>query len=611
MKTLANLICLTFSLTFFAQNLKPFNGEFPSGKSQSGNATYSFYENPDTHEYLKQGLFKYTFVGKGDYKGYNQTITGSFDKGLKNGLWTYNVSMIDFGTDNYFTGTVTLVANYKNGYADGNWKMIRSYKSRQKLYSYPNYYWGPFGALKSMNVSMNFQNGSIVGNVSINDAFAKFKATGNYDNNSMCIGTWLIDDLGWGKHRELIYKDNVLYEFIARDNNGQVLEGTRKYQDYYDKIIKAKALSESEREEQDLILKNDCGGDDSAATNNIKEYFSKLLSIDYFLYEQIGGDLTFKEGFKGGCELSVATTNFTPLVENNDYKNAEALNDKNKLLEAFNLYSKIDLKTVKPSEIKLVSEKISLIKPKIAQLIATYDDNSKFFSESIKAQKDSLLTDFSNIKKDFKIKSVKVYNKYTYTYDEKRPKEVSNSYCLNPWNESSYNALQCFNSNLEFYEPYQRAITMAFFQYYDALSSEEENVRKSRLYFEFDNTDNELYTYDKSTFINNLNDAKKGYTKSKLVMNLINNSNEKKAQIATLNDNNKKKILFKKQLIVYDDAMTKYNAFSGLDETIIFFNELNKIMDNTILYYSQDTKSLEEKLKEVETVEQIKSLLLE
>jgi hypothetical protein len=601
MKTLVNLIFLTLSINVLSQNLKPFSGEFPSGKSQSGNATYSFYENPDTHEYVKQGLFKYTFVGKGDYKGYNQTITGSFDKGLKNGLWSYNISMLDFGTDNYFTGTVTLVASYKNGYADGNWKMIRSYKSRQKLYSYPSYYWGPFSALKTMNVSMNFKNGSIVGNVSINDAFAKFKATGNYDNNSMCVGTWLIDDLGWGKHRELIYKDNVLYEFIARNNNGQVLEGTSKYQEYYDRIIKAKALSESEREEQGIILQNNCGGDDAAATNNIKEYFSKLLSIDYFLYEQIGGDLTFKEGFKGGCELSIVKTNFKPLVENNDYKNAEALNDKNKLLEAFNLYSKIDLKTVKPSEVKLVSDKISLIKPKIAELIATYNDNSKFFSESIKAQTDSLLTDFSNIKKDFKIKSIKEYNKYTYTYDEKRPKEASYSCnCLNPWNESSDNALKCFNLNLEFYEPYQRAITIDFFHYYDALSSEEDKVRNSRLDFEFENTDKEYYTYDKTTFIKNLKDAKSAYILSKSVMNLYNKAIEKKDEIETLNSQNKKKIIFKKYNLVYNELMNRYNnySFDSLNTLISFSDKIKNL-------YNQDTELLEKQLKEIETVDEI------
>lgn len=42
--------------------------------------------------------------------------------------------------------------------------------------------------------------------------------------------------------------------------------------------------------------------------------------------------------------------------------------------------------------------------------------------------------------------------------------------------------------------------------------------------------------------------------------------------------------------------------------TILIF--INKISDKVIAYYSQDTKELEKKLKEVETAEQIKSILL-
>lgn len=602
-----------------SQNLQVFNGDFSCGLAQNGKAKYTYYEDPETHNYLKQGVFAFSIIGKGNLAGLNQTINGSFDKGLKNGLWTYKTIMTNMSAGNYYyTGTISLIANYKNGYANGNWKLIRSYKSKT--------WYTAYGPLKTMTVSMNFLNGSLVGNVSIVDEFGNFKATGNYDNNSMCVGTWKIDDFGWNKHRELIYKDNVLYEFVARDNNGEVQSGTTKYQEKYDNFSKAKAIPDNEKEDAEFQIVTDCGGDNSAATNNIKEYFKKLLSNSDFLYEQIGGDLTYKEGFKGGCEFSVSKTNFTPLADNNDYKIAEALNDKNKILEAFTQYLKINLKTIKPSEIKLVSEKISLIKPKISELIATYHANSKFFSESIKDQSDSLLTDFNSLKKDFKIKSVKEYNKYTYRYDEKSPKTVSYyCNCIEPWSLQpkqrfsedpwlvSYddNTLKCFDLNLEFYEPYQKFITKAFFYFNNALSSEGVNVRKSNLDFNFDNINNQFYTYDKSTFINNLKDAKNVYIQSKSLMNLYTKANEKKAEIETLNNNNKKRILLKKYTLIFDDVITKYNNLSNIDDIIKSFTDLIKITDKTILYYSQDTKALEEKLKETEIVEQIKSLLLE
>ena len=76
------------SLSAYCQTLKTFNGTFNDGKLQNGTAVYTYYEDPNTHEYLKQGAFKYTFTGKGDYQGYDQTITGNFEKGLKNGTGT-------------------------------------------------------------------------------------------------------------------------------------------------------------------------------------------------------------------------------------------------------------------------------------------------------------------------------------------------------------------------------------------------------------------------------------------------------------------------------------------------------------------------------------------
>ena len=362
------LLVLTMSYSF-GQTLKTFNGPFNDGRSQNGNATYTYYEDPNSHEYLKQGIFKYTFKGQEGYKGFNETITGNFEKGLKNGIWSYIITMTDFGQGNpYTTGTVTLTANYKNGYADGNWKQVRALKNRNLYLVYGQYKWNPFDALKTMSIDMNFKSGYLVGAVNINDEFAKFKASGSYDNNSLCLGTWLINDMNWGKNRELIYKDNTLYEFIARGNNGEVLEGTTKYQENYDNLTKAKVMPPLEREEAGLSIDTVCGKDLCAATNNIKDYFPNMFSNDYFLYEFIGGDLSFKEGFKGGCNINVTQHNYTPLSENNSYNDAEVFFKKNELLRAYEEYTQIDLNNIKPSQKKLVTVRINLIKSQIPEI---------------------------------------------------------------------------------------------------------------------------------------------------------------------------------------------------------------------------------------------------
>jgi antitoxin component YwqK of YwqJK toxin-antitoxin module len=258
----------------------------------------------------------------------------------------------------------------------------------------------------------------------------------------------------------------------------------------------------------------------------------------------------------------------------------------------------------------MVNEKYP--KDKISEILETSHTDSKFFSEYIKSQYDSLIKDFKTQKADFKIKSVKEYNKYTYAYDDKRPTPVSyNCDCLEPWNEQyADNALKCLEMNKEFYEPYQRAITTAFFKYDEALTKEENKVERSVGSFYFENTHNQFYTYDKNTFLANLKEAKSNYELSKSVRAIYNSAIEKKNQITSLNDQNKKKTLFKKYLIVYEDLIAKCNSYTSLTETIKVLNTLLALSDKAIICYSKDTKDLESKLKEVETSEQIQTILL-
>ena len=229
MKRIFTILLATMAFCSFSQTLKTFNGPFNDGKSQNGTAVYTYYEDPTTREYVKQGAFKYTFIGKGDYIGFNHTITGNFEKGLKHGLWTYTITMTDFGTKNPFaTGTVTLIANYKNGYADGNWKEVNSYKTRNKYLNYGQYSWDAFGPIKSMTINFNFKNGYLAGSCNINDEFAKYKVVGNYNDSGFYSGTWVVNDMAWNNNSEEVFKDEFLYETLVRNNNGEV-QNINKY----------------------------------------------------------------------------------------------------------------------------------------------------------------------------------------------------------------------------------------------------------------------------------------------------------------------------------------------------------------------------------------------
>lgn len=601
MKKIFTIIISLIAINAIGQTLKSFNGPFTDGKTQNGTAVYTYYEDPDTREYLKQGAFKYIFNGKGDYQGYDQTITGNFEKGLKHGTWTYTITMTDFGSNNpYYTGTITLVANYKNGYADGNWKKVRSYKQRKKFLSYGQYKWDTFGPVKTMTINMNFKNGYLVGAVSINDEFANFKATGSYDNNGLAIGTWLINDMGWGKNRELIYKDNYLYEFVARSNQGEVLEGSTKYQKGYDNLVKAKSMTPTEREEAGISIDTICGGS-CAATNNIQEYFNKLLVNEYFLYDFTKGDLTYKEGIKGGCDIQVRQTNFSALSENSDFKNAEDAYNKGELIKAYRFYSKIKLDNFKPSERSKVTGKIAELNPKVEALIESNHAFGEFFPQYIKSQYDSLVADFNTTKQNFKIKSTE-YNQHTYKFD---------CDCLNPWNKQyASNATECFKKYPNYYEPYQKAITECYFKFDKALDDEENSVKRSRMYIYFNNTNHTFYAYDKQIFLKNIATAKDNYNKAKSMMTLALKFDENIKKIEVLNNENKKKTLFTKYSLVLTDFQTKYSAYPSLDECIKTLNEANSFLEKVISLYSTDTKDLKKQLKSAETIEQIKSIIL-
>ncbi len=612
------LTILAFSLTInftFGQSLKTFNGQFDDGRLQSGNATYTYYEDPNTHKYVKQGAFSYTFIGQGDYAGFNQKITGSFDKGLKTGTWNYSIIMTDFGNGNpYATGTITLTSNYKNGYADGNWKEVRAYKNRKRYLVYGQYKWEPFEALKTMIISMNFKNGYLAGAVSINDEIDKFKATGSYDQNSLCIGTWVINNMAWGKNSELIYKDNTLYEFIARGNNGEVLNGTTKYQYDYDNLAKVKAMSPKEREEAGMALDTVCGNNLCAATNNIKEYFPRLFSIEYFLYKFIGGDLSFDEGFKGGCNLQVSSTNYSALSSNYDFGKATDFYKTNDLLKAYEHYSTINLKQVKPSERKMVTDKISLLEPMIGDILELYHSNGDFFYEYTKSQYDSLEQDKSNFANKIELKTTKDGNDWTlYTDESGVPRRLNDNtgwakYNFEkPWENQNWEMTKaCFENNKGVYSPIQMILTEEFFKYNERLKNVERSVKNSSYSFRFENTNNSFYTYDKNTFLNYLVTGKKEYNLAKSLIGL----HSQKVQIENLNKQNKKKILFSKYQLVYQDFNTLLQSNTVLLSLTDNLNKLKLFSDKVIALYSQETKDIEKQLKSAETGEQIKTLIL-
>jgi hypothetical protein len=257
-------------------------------------------------------------------------------------------------------------------------------------------------------------------------------------------------------------------------------------------------------------------------------------------------------------------------------------------------------------------------KEKISEMLEKFHANGEFFKAHKKEQIDSITKDFTNLRTGFKIKSIQEYNQYTYRYEDKKPKKFSSNYyecdCVNPWNEKDYSiVLKCFDLNKELYESYQMVITKNYFKFIEDVNNEEKALEKSSVnYFEFNNTRHSFYTYDKELFIKNINDSKMSYNKAKIMMEAALKFENNIINIKKLNSENKKKILFKKYKIILNEFQNKYNSNQSrsIDEYLIILNDANSFLEKIISLYSVDTKDLEKKIKNTDSIDEIKSIIL-
>ena len=257
-------------------------------------------------------------------------------------------------------------------------------------------------------------------------------------------------------------------------------------------------------------------------------------------------------------------------------------------------------------------------KDKISEIIETYHSNGKFFQEYTKAQYDSLEQDKSYFANKIALKTTKDEYDWTLVNDENgMPKKLYDDagwtkYNFEkPWENKNWEfAKSCFDKNKGVYSPIQILITEYFFKYNNLLEKEEKSIKQTKYNFYFDNTNNSFYNYDKNTFLNNLTTGKKEYNLAKSLIDLQSKSNDKKNQIETLNNQNKKKTLFSKYQVVYKDFNTSLQNNSELQSLAENLNKLNLFLDKVLVLYSQDTKELEKQLKDAETAEQIKTIII-
>lgn len=635
------VIIFSIPVSAFSQTLKSYSGTFTDGRmGQNGTATYSYYEDEATHEYVKNGAFSYTFNGTGDYKGFNQTIKGNYKNGLKDGLWAYTLTFSDFNIENglvmlaatnkYTTGKITLTANYKNGYAHGVWKTNWSYKKRSK--DYYNREWLPFEAQKTLAIEMNFDSGYVVGKVSIKNDFSPFEATGNFDQNSLATGTWMVKDIGWNNSKELIYKDNILYEFIGRETSTGKINGQQKNQSVYEKYLEYKGLSPKEMEDKGIRI-DTVYGSKCAAYNNIENYVSKFFNEDYFSCQFIDGDLSFKEGIKGGGEITILQ-----LVHINElfsdevklYNRAEQSFNNKKYEDALTDYERVFDRNKNVLVKKDVDYLVNKIKEcdSLIQLKNTQYEANKVFAMKFIASEETSISSFI---KNFWINyeptySWLDYNKLLTPYYGSTPHPLDKSlyYDLNYLPKCHPKKGNCEfslgkNSYREIREN-QYGVVIGY-QYF--FNKEAEQLSNNLdIYFSVMNenlTKLQQQKIDTTVFISNVSESRNKWVESKNIFekefrfkaqndSLKTEINNLRKAIIELNETAKSKLIFDKYNVVLSNLMDEMENQSSQEQKNIILQQIIKFQNEIKNLFENPSKDIEKQLKKTSTVQDILSV---
>lgn len=313
-----SLILICFPFVVHVQILQKYKGEFPDpNKNQNGIAMYEYMEDTESHERIKNGLFVYDFIGVGDYKGFNQNISGTFKDGKREGVWNFSVKMNDFGVKNpYYTGILIAKTSYKNGKPEGIWTYNYSYKKRNQVYSYGTLKWGEYSEDLKTEVSYSFKEGQLCGPVKIIDNIKGITIEGAFASNGMLDGKWTIVNNIQGKTKVVEYRNSILFDSYTRNVSGEIIQRiSPEDKKRYEEISEIRKMTEEQRLDAGVKV-------DTIKTGFINDWCFELASFTgvfyepaYFMPKSIGGE----KGFDGLKEIVITRERRTALNEVYEY----------------------------------------------------------------------------------------------------------------------------------------------------------------------------------------------------------------------------------------------------------------------------------------------------
>ena len=385
-------IIMVLGFNVASQTLKKYSGAFPLSEpwSQDAKITCSFFDEKSGKVY--DGKFTLSIVGKDNFKGVSQNITGFFKKGLRDGKWIFTVSYNDWKlTENnyYKTGASTLTINYKSGLPDNLWSFSGSYKIRQKTEQVSKTGFTAFSKVTKQNIKMNFKEGIL-------NTFL-YESLGLNPKDAIRY-TYTFDEAGFlqniAKDIESSKSDEIWYHGLDKSSDDEKLK-MDKYL-YYLKIAED-SLAYLPYSYKKLVFRENKKINENDSSINISNL---LLSIynDIFLWNDIPGDLHF-DTTKSKQDYLVKLTmpgfytrelyKQSPKEKTLNAEQAEMFSNINKLLKSvqsviiepkLNKCSKIEAASQNYSSLVKYRDTIAQVQDKINALEKYYKGVSSFSS---------------------------------------------------------------------------------------------------------------------------------------------------------------------------------------------------------------------------------------
>lgn len=298
-----------------SQEMKLFNSDASLG-IYDGQLSYSYYEDPKTYEYIKNGKFSFSFISGNSAnfnKGMEIKITGNYLNGFKNGLWIYNITFVDFKIGDYYhTGKKTITANYINGRLNGRFLYDYSDKIREWKSTFGGGFWTPFEPLKTRKFEANFQKGKLLGKMTAVSMGINFKTdmSCNVDDSGYLHGDFTYLDRGYNNDIKIKYWHGLRISSLTREiSTGEITkrftEDTLKVNAYkYYFLTDSAEYSDLAEHGYDFSEANSFGvyGDDMGYSMN------QIFNDEDFCFKELTGDLSIgndREGIIYGYYVSL------------------------------------------------------------------------------------------------------------------------------------------------------------------------------------------------------------------------------------------------------------------------------------------------------------------